>query len=77
MTFTPEDMITSLKKVGYEIREEYLIRETGQIYNTEEKLKVYNVYLHGNNMCEWGAAWMYRVEWVFNRELEKRLLKLF
>lgn len=79
MNFSFEDKVLALTRAGYEIKEDKIIvleRRTGGPDN-EVLHAVWNVYLGGQSMCPWGAAGTYRVDWVFNRELEKRLLKLF
>jgi hypothetical protein len=76
LNFNTEQMITSLTKLGYEVRDETVTIEDK--YTKEDVAhKVYNIYLHGENSCPWGALGTYRLEYVFNREMERKLLNLF
>jgi len=75
MNFVLDDKIEALKRAGYEVRtEEALVLERD---GSESPHRVYNVYENNVLCCAWGAAGTYRVDWMFSRELEKRMLKLF
>lgn len=77
--FTPEQMIEALERIGYVIKEETIMVIEYRTGNTDQEVAkpVWNVYYEGQLMCSWGSAGMYRVQWIFERELEKKLLKLF
>lgn len=77
INFATEDMIDALIRIGYVVKHEEIEVETDRLYMTTEKRKVYNVYLHNELMIPWGKPGTYRLKWVFERELEKKLLKLF
>ena len=76
LSFTKLEMMEALHDAGYLVKE-----ETEEVYDSftesEVPYKVWNVYLDGVKQCEWGGTGLYRVEYIFNQELERRLLKLF
>jgi hypothetical protein len=75
LSFTPQQQIDALTKLGYEVKDETVMVEDR--YSDEHPHKVYNVYLHGDLQIEWGALGTYRLTYVFEREMERKLLSLF
>jgi hypothetical protein len=75
ISFTLIEMITSLEAIGYTVQKDTIMLPDR--YDEDKPYKVWNVYLDGHLMCEWGGAGSFRVEYMFERELTKRLLELF
>jgi hypothetical protein len=77
--YTTEDMISSLQRIGYEVKFE---KENTYVtyFNHEQPIEkaVYNCYYKGNrmDMFDWkfGTG---RLEMVFEQEIRKRILSLF
>lgn len=77
MNFTLEEKIEALTRIGYEIRkEEVLVEDRNEL---PSKHVLYNVYYHGQEMMNWATRHFgtYRVDWVFEEELKKKMLRLF
>ncbi len=79
LSFTVAEMEQSLRKIGYEIREETEIRDQRTYYDHVEEIptKVTNVYYNGEKMASYMGYGYSRLEFVFRAELHKKLLKLF
>ena len=77
INFGTEEMIAALEHIGYVVKSEEMEVETDRLAMTTETRKVYNVYLHNELMIPWGKPGTYRLKWVFERELEKKLIRLF
>jgi len=79
LTFTAEEMISSLKKMGYEVKEEKEL-ETRTYYHhqvQEIERNVWNVYYNGEKFAQHAGYGFNRLEFVFKQELSKKLLNLF
>ena len=77
MKYSIETKIKVLEHLGYRIveSEEVIVTNYNHV-EVENTYKVYDVFLDGKNMTE-GLTWLHgtcRIEWVFRRELDKRLL---
>lgn len=84
MTFTSDEMVSALERIGYEVRQEEEEREFQYNGSQAAEVKtylVYNVYLSGVPMSKefWmeGMGGYKRVQWIFEHELNKRVLSLF
>lgn len=82
MTFSWYEMVSSLERLGYEIREEIIEHEIHHngLQTEVAKYKCYQVYYRGQLMTGEGFEGRYgpqRVEAVFRDELKKRMLNLF
>lgn len=77
MNFTLEEKIEALIRIGYEIKkEEVFVEDRNEL---TEKHILYNVYFHDEEMMTWATRnyGTYRVDWIFEEELRKKLLRLF
>lgn len=77
--YTLEDMISSLQKIGYEVKKEKVTEYIGYNCNEQEvERDVYNCYYKGDriNLFDWkfGTG---RLEMVFELEVKNRILGLF
>lgn len=77
ISFTLTEMSESLERLGYTIKLEKEIQSVSVYHNAFEEVErnVYKVYFKGNEIkCDgYGTS---RIEYVFNKELHKKLLKL-
>jgi hypothetical protein len=81
LTFTIQEMITALQKIGYEAKYEDEV-EIINYYHSEQEVprKVWNLYRNGELVTDSLFSRWYgtrRLEWVFEREVQKRILELF
>jgi hypothetical protein len=81
LTFTLQEMISALERIGYTVKNETEI-EIVNYYNTDQEVErnVYNLYYKGQIITDqlfphWFGT--KRLEWVFEREVQKRILQLF
>lgn len=79
LIFSDEQMVEALQRIGYEVKleeEEFRTERVGNqdVYGLR---KVWNVYDKGEALFVWAGPGISRVEFVFKRELENRLLGLF
>ncbi len=79
LSFTIGEMEQSLRKMGYEIKEEVEIRDQRTYHDNYEEIptKVTNIYYHGEKMAPYMGFGHNRLEFVFRAELHKKLLSLF
>lgn len=81
LTFTTVEIKEALVRAGYEIRHEEETVETYDRYFREdkaEKVMVWNAYYRGNRIDVFDAHFGFkRIELIFEREVQKRILGLF
>jgi hypothetical protein len=79
MTFSKQEMISALERLGYEIKveTESVVEEPYKNYEEKREYNVYNVYKDGVKYCEYSGYGLRRVQVVFETELKKRILHLF
>jgi hypothetical protein len=79
LNFTKDEMITTLQKIGYEVKKEETT-VTRRYYHTVEDISVYvyNVYYKGVRIDLWDYLYgTDRLTNVFEQEVRKRVLSLF
>lgn len=81
MTFAKEDMIKALEAIGYKIKKEEEMQSVSVYHNQIQEVSqnVYNVYYKDSIVpcATWAGFGLRRVEFVFQQELNKRILGLF
>lgn len=71
-------MIKAVEAAGYDVKLEEMEVQVHDLPGIEsETRKVYMIRKDGQDVCSWGHYGTHRLKWVFEHELEKRLLKLF
>lgn len=77
ITFSTEDMIKALETSGYDVKLEEMEIDVDRLGVEKEMRKVWIIRKDGQEVCSWGQYGTFRLRWAFEREIEKRLLKLF
>ena len=80
MTFTKDQMIDALIRVGYEVILEEVVEEVEySIYTEKVSRSVHSVYYKGNKLNDvvYKPYGLNVVQFVFDQELKKRVLGLF
>jgi hypothetical protein len=75
MIFSFEDQVKALEKIGYEVRKETEVIDDDPFLNGS--YVTYRVYYKGSEVAPWAGSGSRRVDWVFNQELQRRMLNLF
>lgn len=81
MTFSDEEMIKALERLGYIVKTEkemFLAPRYGNSDSEEERM-VINIYhkVDDRPLAEWAGAGNRRLEYVFKQELNRKILSLF
>jgi hypothetical protein len=80
LSYSKDEMIAALKKIGYEVKEETEIEMIRGYYEQvdEQPRKVLNCYYKGNRIDLWDYLYgTQRLENVFEMEVRKKIYKLF
>jgi len=81
ISFSLVEMTSALEKIGYTIKLEKEVEVVHDYHSeTEVERNVYNVYYRGEKITEMMFGYMWgtkRLEWVFEKEVHKRILGLF